>query len=349
MVNARAIRMVRVALILSVGVLSSCDYFASPIPGYLSVTESTRTLDVSGIVGDADPSEVDYDLEFVSNGVSEYLLLNVEPPNADPDGFENNGRILLLNPDGTLESTLEPGSQIDYLSRPYGFAFAGELLVGYSVFVPSVSGGPRQELPQHGLEGFFLAEPPGATPTSAHLFAAASGQFSSFHLEIRNYDFAATPDWSILAEAEFVEIVENGLSRSDDDAEVQLGYQLLGVSRDGAQVRFLLSRPSERIVIATSASLADIRAGLGRPLISESFPVDFSIDADRPRASADDEGFFLLRRNGWFERYDWNGDLVARVSGDTSFSRQYAFDVSGDRFYQYDPDTSVLTTYSGWW
>ncbi len=358
-ISGRSRRVARVLVLLAAALLPiSCDFFTSPIPGFINGVLSNQVVDVADIVGDATPSEVRYDLAFITNGVTDLLLLRVTPPNPDPDSFVDLTQVIVMDPDGTEIGRLIPEPDtLDYLTRPYGLALNGDLLVGFSIFDlvdVAASEDPfvtPTEVSPHGLEGFVISDPPGAAPVATYLFAPVSGLFTSFHLEIRSYESAAPPDWAftIATEPGQLNIVSDGTTLSADASQAQLGYQLLGMTYDGTDVRFLLSRPVDRVVLAVTAPLADILDGSLTQLISGDDAIEFQIDADRPRASVDDDGFFLLRRNGRFERYDWTGALESRVSGDTSFTRYYTFNVPGDRAYRFDPATSTLSIYEGWW
>ncbi|MFW5689359.1 MAG: hypothetical protein ACOC1U_07300 [Spirochaetota bacterium] len=339
MVNASRRALVLLGLVV---VLAGCDYFQSPLPGFLARQEASTTIDLSGVVTAGD-SNVRYDLAVVGSGTERRLLLLAAPAVEDPETFEYRGRMVVLRPDLSETRRIRPESTIDYFSRPYGYGHDGDLLVGYSVY-DETGELPRLELsPPHGLEGSIVVDP---VVPSTHLFATPSGRFSSYHLEIRNWFLA---DWSIRPDAESVSIVPDGRSLSADPALVQLGYQLLGVVLRDGELLFLLSRPSEQIVIGATADLEAIRTGQTVVLLPDVQAEAFRISADRPQASVDQEGFFLLRRNGWFERYRWDGGLVARVTGDISFAREYAFDAEGYRMYRFDTQTAVLTSIGGWW
>ena len=329
-------------VLLLVLVAGSCTYLESPIPGFLSgVTEHVH-LDLNEII--ADPSAgVRYELDVIGSGESRRLVLLASPTVSDPSATAYRDRLLVMDPAMREERRLQPDSRIDYLSRPFGYGHDGDLLVGYAVYDADGTT-PRLEIdPRHGLEGFIVVDE--ALP-STHLFANPSGRFSSYHLEIRNYFLS---DWSVQPDAEAVDIVPGGRALSDDPAREQLGFQLLGVVRDGAHVLFLFSQPAEQLVVGARAPLGAIRDGTVSALRPEGESWLFTIPADRPQADVDGEGFFLMRRDGWFVRYDWDGDVVARVTGDTSFSRRYAFDLEGNAFYRFDAETRTLTRIEGWW
>jgi hypothetical protein len=339
-------RLILVLLSIAV-ILSGCDLFTSPLPGFLSGVEERVTVDVDSILsGSRTAPGVRYDLEVIGTGSARRLLLQVSPP-SDPETFAYNDRLIVMTLDMQEEIRLEAETTIDYISRPFGYGHDGSLLAGYSVYQTPLSlSTPVQVLdPPHGLEGFITTDGGPAT----RLFSVPSGRFSAFHLEIRSYNL--TP-WSLVPDAQTIEIVPDGLSLSGNTSLAQEGYQLLGIGRDGGEIRFLFSRPSEQEIIGVAATLSEVvDAGLSpRPvLIPDADAPLFTISADRPEASADNDGFFLLRRNGWFERYDWSGALVARVTGDTSFTRRYAFDVEGGKFYRFDPASATLTRIGRWW
>lgn len=334
--------------------LAGCDLFSNPFPGFLGGVEETVVVDVDSILpGGRIENGTGYDLEVIGSGADRRLLLLVEPPTNDPATFSYDGRLIVMDLDLQEEIRLEAATSIDYLSRPFGYGHDGSLLAGYSVYQLPLSGAAPDHVtePPHGLQGFITID---AVPAT-RLFATPSGRFSAFHLQIESYQFPfpVPPGWApIAADAETVEIVPNGLALSADPALAQDGYQLLGIGRNGGEIRFLLSRPSQQQIIGAAATLSEVvDAGLSpRPvLLPEGSDPLFTINADRPQASADDEGFFLMRRDGWFERYDWDGNLQSRVTGDTSFSRQYAFDVEGDQFFRYDPASATLSRIRGWW
>lgn len=353
MVAATLRRMPRIAATAAlVALVAGCDYLASPLPGFLSGVESDLTISPSPAVTAVD-GDVRFDLAMVGDATAgdRRLLLKAEAVSSDPSRFAYAGELIVLSPDLVEERRLVPESALDVLSRPYGYGHDGSLMVGYSIFGADEET-PRQVLdPRHGLEGFLTVDT--ALP-STHLFAAPGGQFSAYHLEIRSYQQPA-PNWALLPRAEQLAIEPDGVELSSDPSLSQSGYQLLGIARAGAageQLLLLLSRPSERVVIGARIFLDDaLNPDLDpRPvLLPDAAARLFTIDADRPRAVADDDGFFLLRRDGWFERYDWNGVLQARVTGDTSFTRSYAFDYSADVFYRFDSQTRVLSRIRGWW
>jgi hypothetical protein len=336
-------------ILLAATLLAGCDLLSTPFPGFLSGLEKTVSVDVDPILNAGRTANgVRYDLEVIGTGADRRLLLLVEPPNSDPSIFSYEGRMLVMDLEMQEEIRLESGSPIDYLSRPFGYGHDGSLLLGYSIYAtPLGSSLPDQSLdPPPGLEGFVTVD----AAFTRH-FALPSGRFSAFHLEMRTYNLPV-PTWALEAAAQTIEIVPDGLALTEEATNAQLGFQLLGIAREGTKIRFLLSRPSEQEVIGVEAELAAVmdKDLSPRPvLLPDAAARMFTIAADRPQASVDNDGFFLLRRDGWFERYDWNGYLTARVTGDTSFQRQYAFDFEGGRFYRYDPASATLSRISGWW
>ncbi|TVQ26754.1 MAG: hypothetical protein EA382_04900 [Spirochaetaceae bacterium] len=342
------VRLIRLGSVLVVAagafLFAGCDYFASPFPGFLDRVVQVEHVDLASILGDSigDPG-VRFDLMMVGSGDDRRLLLKVEPP-TDPDDFAYRGQIVVFDTDLVERGRILPDTTIDFLSAPYGYGHTDDLLVGYSIYDPATYDFVFKLDPRPGLEGFVMTDP--GPPPRTHHFALPSGAFSAFHLELRTYFDAWALDPGL---AEQVNIVADGTTRSADPEQRQLGYQLLGIARVGESVRFLLSQPAERRVVGAQAPLAAILAGDVDALLGDEYRIDFSIATDRPQGRADADGFFLLHRDGWFARYDWSGALVARVTGDTSFTRRYAFDAEGEQFYRFDADAATLTRVLKWW
>lgn len=353
MVVERLRRMMPLLPVLAVAILTvSCDYLASPLPGFLSGIEQNVTISPSANVTEV-VGEVRFELAMVGDvrSADRRLLVKAEAVSNDPTQFSYGGELIIFTPDLVEERRLLPESELDFLSRPYGYGHDGNLMVGYSVYGTD-SERPIQVLdPRHGLEGFITVDT--ALP-STHLIAAPGGQFSAFHLEIRSYQQPA-PNWALLPRAEQLAIEPDGVALSANPQLLQSGYQLLGIARSGPAgdtLLLLLSRPSEQLVVGASIVFAEALDPSVDPrpvLLPDASARLFTIDADRPRASVDEDGFFLLRRNGWFERYDWQGQLEARVTGDTSFTRSYTFDYEEGFFYRFDSQTRVLSRIRGWW
>ena len=333
------------ALLIAAGALlvAGCDYFATPFPGFLDRVVQVERVDLEAILGDSigDPG-ARFDLVMVGSGDDRRLLLKVEPP-TDPDDFAYRGQIIVFDTALVERGRILPDTSIDFLSAPYGYGHTGDLLVGYSVYDPVTYDFVSKLDPRPGLEGFITTDvgPPGRT----HHFALPSGAFAAFHLEIRTYNDL----WGFESLAEQVNIVPDGTTLSSDPKQAQLGYQLLGISRVGDAVRFLFSQPSEWRVVAAQAPLAAILDGTVDALLDDEYRIDFTVVSDRPQGRADVDGFFLLGRDGWFVRHDWDGAVVARVTGDTSFTRRYAFDPEGEQFFRFDADAWTLTRIVSWW
>ena len=335
------------AVLIALGALAvlGCDYFESPFPGFLDRVVQIEQVDLASILGDSigDPG-TRFDLAFIGSGDDRRLLLKVEPP-IDPDDFAYRGQIVVFDTALVERGRIVPDTSIDFLSAPYGYGHTGDILVGYSVYDPVTYAFDSKIDPRPGLEGFITTD--AGPPARTHHFALPSGAFTAFHLEIRTYFL---DPWAFEGGlTERVNIVAEGVNLSADPERRQLGYQLLGIARDGDSVRFLFSQPSERRVVAARAPLAAILDGTVDALLGDDYRLDIAIATDRPQGRADDTGFFLLGRDGWFSRYDWNGALVARVTGDTSFTRRYAFDAEGAQFFRFDADAGTLSRIVSWW
>lgn len=336
-------------------VVASCGFLMiTPFPSFMGGVEYVLELpelpEYTAIAGRSE-SGTRYDLAVIGNGPTMRVLLKVEPPSSVGGGFEYRGRIIVFDENLIPLGVIAPDTPLDYLSRPYAYGHnAGELLIGYTVFDDAVPFSLAQGLEPHGLTGFAFTDSP---PLTTHVVSSPSGVFSGFQLEVRSY--SGTPGlWAAPIETAADIIPPDEWPADDDPDKARLGYQLLGlVFEPPTNVKLLLSRPSELQVTAVSTTLATL-TGSGLLLPSETSGGLLRLDnIDRPGASVDDSGFFLLQRNGWFVRYEWDPVAGAvetvRVVGDTSFARRYAFYYGGDTFYRFDPAALTLTKIKGWW
>ena len=359
MVRSRMRHIARFSLAAGIALLAvSCGFLVfTPFPAFIGGVE--YVLELPGIseyttIDGRNESRTRYDLAVLGTGPSMRVLLKVEPPTSVSGGFEYRGRIIVLDENLLPLGIIEPETTLDYLSRPYSYTHnASEILIGYSVF-DDTTFAFDEKVSQHGLTGFAVTK---SGSTTTHLFSTPSGVFSGFELHLGNY--LSNNPWGVTADVTTVNILppEDWPPADDPDFNL-LGFQLLGVDYQelaSDQITFLFSRPSEQYVIAVRATLADVLSGDTLNLLSSDADTGvIRLDGvDRPVASVDDLGFFLLQRDGWFVRYEWDGAAGAvesqRVVGDTSFARRYAFFTAGEAFYRFDPSALTLTRIKGWW
>jgi len=347
-------------LLLATALVSSCDLYTravnaaavTPFPEFVGNTEGQRDLS-SEIAGIADgETNLLYDLAVVETADREpRLLLLVEPPSSNPDqAFSYRGQLLIFDTDLQLIDTASPDSSLDYFGPPYSYAHDGNMLVAYTVLGPNGEETTVGTLdPKHGLEGFAFTN-----GTETYLFASPSGDYAAFEIDYAGYNEAS---WGRFLEGSLDIIPPE--DKPDPEAENydQLGFQLVGLAFDeeSTEITLVLSEPSRGRIVAARIDLAAATGGDGvlNPN-SEAWPV--SIEVDRPDIHVDDTGFFMVRRDGWLERYSWNDsgpldgtDDPLRIVGDRSLSRQYAFASAGPYMYRFDPSSQVLTRYGRWW
>ncbi len=354
--------------------LAGCDIVTTtPYPEFLGYTDIS--VDLSGRIEEIwdSPGEVDYQLDVVYTATDPArVLLVVEPPSDSGDGFDYRGRLLMFDADLNLITTLEPRTDLDFFSRPYLYTHApdatdsvGVILVS-TMFLQPDGYLYDDSLTFLGREGPAIADQD--TPPengSTYVFSAPPGEFTTFEVSWQAYgaglqvDRATDPDdiYGIGPSGSFP-VIPSAQSGGDD-----AGYQILDAYYNEAsdEVTFLLSEPAAERVVAARTTLAGITGGSVTSLASgsNSFPIE--VGADRPLDyHVDEDGFFLRRRDGLLERYDWTptGELrqtrKKTLIGDRYFFRSYAF-LSGDSptgeeyMYRFDPSARILTRYKKWW
>jgi len=371
MVKARFVLLV---LLLPALLLAGCDVFtASPFPGFTYATDISVNLGsrINSIASGKSP--ISYDLEVVDvpsallsvfPTLSPRVLLLVEPPSSDPSlGFDYKGQLIFMDQDLNVLGQAATPTSLDYFSKPYSYAADGNIMAGYIVLNPS--GGFSHKNVSLGLEGFsFTVVTPGPT-VSTYVFSTPSGQYASFDLDYAIYNNT----WGIIDSGHTLAIIPQAARPSSSDPNYpNLGYQLLGVSYDGASgnVTFVFSEPSTANIVVARMPLATATSGSGVILPGATgWPVDpgswpLSLSQDRPALSADAAGIFMVQRDGWMTRYawtapsqtlGWSGGPV-QIVGDRSLSRRYAFLIpqTGSQYmYRFDPSSGILTRYKRWW
>lgn len=377
----RLTRLLPVVIALAAALLPiSCEFFAAtPFPEFLSYTDASVDLTglVSSIVGEATSAR--YDLAVVSRpGLEPRVILLVEPPSFNEEtDFLYEGAIVVLDAELNVIGEMQPLTAFDYFGRPFAYAHDGNILISYMVITPQADGfafdSPLETA--KGIEGYAVAN-----DTETYLFAQPSGDYAAFDLRYIAYRDSGGAWGEILSEATnslTLNIISDDAVPSSDASNFdQLGFQLIGLSYNQGtdEVTFLLSVPSEGVIVGARTTLADATADPGGnvllpdaewPIEPQQWPI--YVDADRPDLHVDSEGFFLLRRDGWLDRFAWTqaGELglvdsdgaatdgpVIRIVGDRYLSRQYAFLVQSDGddyMYRFDESSAVLTRYRRWW
>jgi hypothetical protein len=359
----------RTLALLAVLNLTACEIFSvTPFPDFVDKTDISIDLShqIDAIVGGE--ATISYQLTVVDNPNPVFpprVLLLVEPPSSDPTiGFNYKGKLIFMDSDLTIKGTASTGSSLDYFSRPYGYTHDNNVIAGYTVFtqdgVINTAVGTNGTLVPSGLEGFALTD-----GIETDVFATPPGQYASFDISYARYSNV----WGIPPLETLHIIPPTAAPSASDPNYANLGYQLVGLAYNGVadEITFVLSEPAQGRIVA--ARLARSAAFLPNSVLlpsAMSWPVDAStwplaVDVDRPALFADVDGFFMVRRDSWMERYTWNatgtplamvGDPV-KIVGDRSLSRRYAFLVPqtpGPTYmYRFDPSSRVLTRYRRWW
>ena len=356
----KGIRMLAAAAALC---LCSCGFFTTtPFPGFIGLTDSSINLGgrIDAIAAGASP--IAYDLTLVqSAGMPPRLLILVEPPSTSQSGFQYTGQLVFMDQDLAVLGQATTNTSMDYFSRPYSYAHDGNILAGYTVLTPNGAHTTGTLSTPHGLEGFAFTN--GA---ETYIFACPSGKYAAFDISYLGYNAA---NWGNFLTGSLSIIPAAARPPEMDPNYANLGYQLMAVvyNASSTEITFVLSEPAQGRILGARILLADATSGTGvLQGAATGWPVAqslwaFSVPADRPAISADRDGFFLVRRDGWMERYTWTptgalaliGDPVT-VSGDRSLSREYAFltpENPGDPAYMYrfDPSSRILTRYRRWW
>jgi hypothetical protein len=363
----------RVLALLAVLSLSTCEIFTvTPFPDFVDKTDISIDLsrEIDAIAGGQ--STISYQLTVVDNPNPVFpprVLLLVEPPSSDPNvGFDYKGKLIFMDRDLKVLNRVGTGSSLDYFSKPYAYAHDGNVLAGYTVLTPDGGTTTVGTLnPPPGLEGFALTN--GAV-TETDIFATPSGQYASFNISYIGYNTAGL-GWGIVLPAGTLSIVPPpSLPSSSDPNYANLGYQLVGLAYNSVtdEITFVLSEPAQGRIVAARMGRVAATSGSGVllpsagswPVAASAWPVE--VDVDRPALFADVDGFFLVRRDGWMERYTWNAagtpliltGAPVKIVGDRSLSRRYAFLVPQTAglptyMYRFDPSSKMLTRYRRWW
>lgn len=332
--------------------LASCDVLSvTPFPGFVDKTDKSIELGsrIDSISGGK--SGIQYDLNVVTgSGQSPRLLLLVEPPSSENGGFDYTGQEIFMDEDLNVLGQAIVSSSLDYFSKPYSYTHDGKILAGYTLLTPS-GAASTPTLSATGLEGFAFTD-----GTRTYVFATPSGEYSSFDVSWLEYDTG----WGILATGTLAVIPAASRPSSSDPNYANLGYQLVGLAYNSSssEITFVLSQPASGRIVAERCLLTTaITAGGVLHSGTQDWPV--SLEADRPALFADTQGLFLVRRDGWMDRYPWTqtGTLSlsgskTEIVGDRSLTRKYAFlaDTGGSAYmYRFDPSSRILTRYRRWW
>ncbi|NBC29222.1 MAG: hypothetical protein GVY29_04430 [Spirochaetes bacterium] len=342
---ARTLLLSTVATAAAALVLAGCDLYnqavaaaqTTPFPQYLDETDGHIDLSDEVLATAGDSTDLSYDLAVVQRpGRESRILLLVEPPSSDPDlGFNYRGRLFLFDRELNLLSSAAPGSSFDYFGRPYTYAHDDNLLVAYTVLSQD---GQETDIgtldPNHGLEGFAFTN-----GTETYLFASPSGEYAAFVIDYAGYNEAS---WGRFLDGTLTIIPEEAQPTGEEPNISQLGYQLVGIAynEETTEITFMLSEPSRGRVVAARTDLETATSGSGVLLPDAeswqqaSWPV--TLEVDRPDIHVDEDGFFVVRRDGWLERYSWTrqGELAlqgerVRVVGDRSLTRQFPRSAGG--------------------
>ncbi len=334
--------------------LASCDVLSvTPFPGFVDKTDISIDLGsrIDSISGGK--AGLLYDLNVVTGaGQQPRLLLLVEPPSSDNGGFTYTGQEIFMDQDLNVLGQAKVASSLDYFSKPYSYTQDGTILAGYTLLTPSGERVTTPILSATGLEGFAFTD-----GTRTYIFATPSGDYASFDISWLEYDTG----WGILATGTLAIIPSASRPSPSDPNYANLGYQLVGLAYNSAssEITFVLSQPASGRIVAERCTLT---AAITPANVLHPGPQDWpvSIEADRPALFADTQGLFLVRRDGWMDRYPWTqtGALTlsgskTEIVGDRSLTRKYGFlvDTAGGPAYMYrfDPSSRILTRYRRWW
>lgn len=354
--------------------LAGCEIFTvTPFPGFTDRTDISINLGsrIDAIASGKSP--LSYDLTVVDYPSQQpRVLLLVEPPSSDPNaGFYYTGQLILMDQDLNVVGQATTAKTTDYFSRPYSYArdinspSGYDILAGYTALDPA-NGNRVITLTPSGLEGFAFTD-----GSNTYAFSTPSGQYASFDLQFVEY----TNTWGILSpppSGNTVAIIPQAARPSPSDPNyANLGYQLVGLAYDSSttNVTFVLSEPAQGRIMAARMSLSaatnTTTAGVllpgatGWPVSAGAWPL--VVTQDRPELHADVGGFFMVQRDGWMTRYDWDtsGSTPSltgsqQIVGDRSLSRHYAFLIpqaagQPQYMYRFDPASRVLTRYKRWW
>jgi hypothetical protein len=363
----------RLATLLALLCLAGCELFTvSPFPGFVSRTDISIDLGSRINAITAGVSPVNYDLNVIDQpGLPPRVLLLVEPPSSDPTlGFNYKGKLIFMDEDLNVLGQASTASSLDYFSRPYSYGrdtTGYDVLAGYTVL--DSSGNRLLTLTPTTLEGFAFTD-----GTYNYIFSTPAGQYASFDLNFAVY--TSSPSWGIspTPNGTTLAIVPPAARPSTSDPNyANLGYQLVGLAYNSSttEITFVFSEPAQGRIVAARLGLAAAISGtppLGTgvllpsvtswPVAGSSWPL--SVTVDRPELHADDNGFFMVQRDGWMTRCTWTptGALAQvgsriQIVGDRSLNRHYAFllpQSGGPQYmYRFDPSSRILTRYKRWW
>jgi hypothetical protein len=344
--------------------LAACEIFTvTPFPGFTMRTDVSINLGSRIDAVAAGKTPISYDLAVVDDaGQPPRVLLLVEPPSSDPDvGFNYTGQLIFMDKDLNVVGQAATAKTTDYFSKPYSYAHDGNILAGYSVLTPD-GGTTGITLLPTGMEGFAFTVGP-----ETYLYSTPAGQYAGFDISFLSYLTTVPPQWGIDLQHTLQIIPTAARPSPTDQNYANLGYQLVGLAYDPVttNITFVLSEPAQGRIVAARMSFAQATTGTGPLLNVASWPVDASawpmaVTVDRPELHADSGGFFMVQRDGWMTRYNWDTSggsptIVGspqQIVGDRSLSRHYAFlnsPTGGQFMYRFDPSSRVLTRYTRWW
>ncbi len=336
--------------------LASCDFMGvTPFPGFVDKTDISVDLGsrVDNIVSGA--SSVTFDLNVVTAPTQPSRVLLLVEPQSGAGSFNYTGQEVVMDQDLNVLGQAKTATALDYFSKPYAYAHDSNIIMGYTVLTNAGQPTTGTLSTATGLEGFAFATGFVVGTDATYIFATPSGSYSSFDLSWRGYNQA---NWGLFASGTLSIVPAAQRPSSSDPNFANLGYQLVGLSYNQAtsEITFVLSKPSDGTIVATRQTLANATSGTIDLLPASGFEI--SLDADRPYLSADLGGLFLVRRDGWMDRYPWTqtGALSftgskTEIVGDRSLSRKYAFLETGtvSYMYRFDPSSRILTRYRRWW
>ncbi|HVO39870.1 MAG TPA: hypothetical protein VMV03_12650 [Spirochaetia bacterium] len=334
--------------------LASCDFMGvTPFPGFVDKTDLAVDLGsrIDSISNGA--SSVTFDLNVVKDpsASQQHRVLLLVEPQSGAGSFSYTGQEIVMDQNLAVLGQAKTATSLDYFSKPYAYAHNGNILIGYALITPQGQPG-SQTLSATGLEGFAFTD-----GTDTYVFATPSGSYTSFDLSWIDY----LPGWGYsLNSPGTLSIIPAAMRPSTSDPNyANLGYQLIGLSYNAssAELTFVLSQPAQGTILARRIPLATaITPGA---VLMPTGAADVSLESDRPYVSSDIGGLFLVRREGWMDRYPWTqtGALSfvgskTEIVGDRSLSRKYAFLETGSPpsyMYRFDPSSRILTRYRRWW
>lgn len=340
--------------------LGSCDFMGvTPFPGFVDKTDISVDLGsrIDNIVNGA--SSVTYDLNVVTAPSQQPRVLLLVEPQSGAGSFNYTGQEIVMDQNLAVLGQARTASALDYFSKPYSYTHDGNIIMGYTVLTPQGQATSGTLSTATGLEGFAFATGFNVATDATYIFATPSGSYSSFDLSWRGYNQS---NWGLFASGTLSIIPAAQRPSSSDPNFANLGYQLVGLTynQSTTEITFVLSKPADGTVVTARQTLANA-TNPATNLLPASGNWDISLETDRPYLSADLAGLFLVRRDGWMDRYPWTqtGALSftgskTEIVGDRSLSRKYAFLETGSPtgpsyMYRFDPSSRILTRYRRWW